>query len=116
MRTIPLKIRRQLDQDPNMHICCVQDENCAGRIEWHHPFIYSEKQINEIWGIIGICAFHHRKAESKELRPVIHGICLSKATEEDLAKYPRKDWGLIRSNSIFPEMSINYPEIIHEDF
>lgn len=70
--------------------CARANFDCSGRITWEHAFIYAGKQINEKWAIIPLCVYHHLgegldKHENQR-------IALRRATEEDLAKYPKKDW------------------------
>lgn len=94
MRPIPLKLRNQIADDPYMKTCARSNEECQGRITWEHAFIYSGKQINEAWSIIPLCEFHHLgKGLNKRIN---EQIALSRATDEDLAKYPKRDWNIIR--------------------
>lgn len=92
MNKIPLKLREELAKNPLWKICSLADENCKGRIQWHHNFQYANKQIQEKFSIISICEYHHERARSKEFRDLIDWICLSRATSDELAKYPKVDW------------------------
>lgn len=92
MRKIPLKMKKEMAEDPFMSSCCIADEHCGGRIEWHHCFIYVSKQINEKWAIVPLCGFHHSRAEIEPFKSAICRLSLSRASREDLDKYPRKDW------------------------
>ena len=83
-----------MSDDPYYKKCARTDDDCSGRITWEHAFIYAGKQINERWAIIPLCVYHHlwegmdkRKNEA---------IALARATEEDLAKYPRKNWAIMK--------------------
>lgn len=97
MRPIPKALRNLLASQERMKHCALLDKTCQGRIEWHHPWIYAGRQINEWWSIIGACAHHHRKVGSdREIRKGFERATLSLASEEDLAKYPRKDWNAIK--------------------
>lgn len=86
-----------MSEDPYYSVCCRGSEgSCDGRITWEHSFIYAGKQINEKWAIIPLCEYHHGVGKfqdggdlDKELNQY---IALSRALEEDLKKYPRKDW------------------------
>lgn len=90
MRTIPLKLRQQLASDPFYKKCARADEWCSGRITWEHAFRYAGKQINALWAIIPLCWFHHMgKGLNKRINQL---IALRRATQEDLALYPKKDW------------------------
>lgn len=82
--------------DPYYKKCARANSQCAGRITWEHCWIYAGRQINERWAIIPICAFHHAVDEFQDGGDLDKNenkrISLLRATEEDLAKYPKKDW------------------------
>ena len=94
MRPIPPRVRAEMAEDPFYKACCLGPENCAGRIEWHHVFIYAGRQVNEKWAIVPACHRHHEAAAvyNRDFQKV----ALSRATPEDLAKYPKKNWSLLR--------------------
>jgi hypothetical protein len=76
--------------DPYYQKCARAGSECEGRITWEHAWIYAGKQINEKWAIIPLCVFHHL---GKGLDKKWNQACaLNRATEEDLSKYPKKDW------------------------
>lgn len=86
-------------QDPFYYKCCLQDNTCspllhnAGRqIEWHHIWIYAGKQINEKWAIVPACPSHHDRAHQHEIKNRFEAISLQRAAQEDLNKYPKKNW------------------------
>jgi hypothetical protein len=91
MRPIPMKLRLEMAEDSYYESCARANEGgCKGRITWEHAFMYAGKQINERWAIIPLCVYHHlgpgldkRKNER---------IAIARATEQDLQKYPRKNW------------------------
>ncbi len=90
MRPIPPKLKQEMSDDPYYKHCARANSACSGRITWEHAYIYAGKQINEKWAIIPLCVYHHLgegldKHENQR-------IALSRATDEDLAKYPKKDW------------------------
>lgn len=89
MRPIPKKMRDQMEKDPFMKVCCFP--GCGAILpEWHHVWIYAGRQINEPWAIVPGCTYHHRgKGFKKE---VFERISICRATQEDLAKYPKKNW------------------------
>ncbi len=94
MRPIPPALKKEMADDPHYKHCARANSDCSGRITWEHAYIYAGKQINEKWAIIPLCVFHHLgegldKHENQR-------IALSRATDEDLAKYPKKDWGYER--------------------
>lgn len=70
---------------------------CWQKVEWDHVWIYAGRQINEKWAIVGVCKKHHAAKEGNLLlKDSIARASLRLATEEDLAKYPRKNWVQIR--------------------
>lgn len=93
MRPIPKKLREQLAQDPFMKRCCFP--GCSEiRVEWHHVFLYAGKQINERFSIVPACVFHHRgKGFDKR---TFERIALSRATQEELDRYPMRNWDQMR--------------------
>lgn len=90
MRKISPRFRKRIDADPYFKDCSRKDGDCEGRITIEHVFIYASKQIDEYWNFIPLCWFHHLgegldKEENQR-------IALARATDEELAAYPRKDW------------------------
>ena len=85
-----------------MHRCVIAPlqriyGRCSGRIQWHHPWIYAGKQINEPWAIVGACEGHHDEVtKDRAIKQAFETDSLMRATDEDLAKYPRKDWEQIK--------------------
>ena len=97
MRPISPKIKKQLLEESD--VCARKDWDCSGRITWEHVFIYAGKQINEVWAILKLCEWHHlgdglNKRENERL-------AVARATEEDLAKYPKKDWSIYQYENDF---------------
>src|SRR4051812_5449230 len=97
MRTIPVKMRNELSADRFMSRCCINNAACEGRVEWHHVWIYAGKQINEPWAIVPACEWHHRQANKPAIKILFEIASLRRAKEEDLAKYPKKDWKQIKN-------------------
>lgn len=96
MRPIPLKMRAGLAAEPRMTKCALvglEFGKCEGKIEWDHVFIYAGKQINEKWALIAVCSKHHYEKNGNQLlKESIARKSLNLATDEDLQKYPRKNW------------------------
>lgn len=90
MRPIPTKLKEIMSSDPYYKRCARANLDCEGRITWEHSYIYASCQINEVWAIIPLCWRHHLGdlLDKKENQR----IALRRATPEDLAKYPKKDW------------------------
>lgn len=95
MRPIPLLLRNRLARDPFMARCIYNDANCSPVIEWEHALLYQGKQINEAWAIVPCCTFHHRGAGLDKQYNQFRA--LQRATEKDLAKYPKADWQTLRN-------------------
>jgi len=84
-RPIPQSVKERLSKDPFMKKCCLLSEECNGRIEWHHFFKYGGKRMDEWFGILPCCQFHHRKEAS--YTEELNRIMISRATYEELAPY-----------------------------
>lgn len=103
MRPISQKIRKIISTEPYYKFCARTNwGDCDGRITMEHAFIYSGRQINEIWAIIPLCEFHHSLGKyldggalDKKLNQY---LALIRASQADLAKYPRVNWSLIFNN------------------
>ena len=89
MRKIPDEVLEEIMKDWFYKKCCVADEKCSGRIEWHHNLIYAGKQVNEKWCILPICHYHHEHEKDKELGGILDYIMLCRATNEELEKYSK---------------------------
>lgn len=95
MNNIPGPLRAELAEDPYYKICARVDFDCSGRITWEHAHYYAGKQIQERWAIIPLCVYHHLgPGLNKELN---QAIALARASDEDLAKYPRGNWQQMKS-------------------
>jgi len=90
MRPIPLKHRRQIDSDPYYETCARANGDCRGRITIEHAFIYAGRQINEMWAYVPLCWRHHLGDLLD--KKINERLAVSRATPEDLEKYPRRDW------------------------
>lgn len=92
--SMPKKLRDELAKDQFYKICIRNNENCSGRITWEHCWTYKNRQIQEKWAIVPLCWAHHLGAYFDKW--VGQLVSLRRATPEDLAKYPKKDWAQIR--------------------
>lgn len=87
MNNMPTELRNELAKDKYYKRCSIEDANCKGRITWEHAMEFRGSQVQERWAIIPLCWRHHLgDLLNKEKN---HWIALSRATEEDLDKYPR---------------------------
>lgn len=104
MRPISPHVRKRLAADPRMKVCAlapVQNlyEKCEGRVTWHHTIIYAGRQCDEPWAIQPACVHHHKMVESDPaVKMAFEAAAMKLATEEDLAKYPRRDWQQFRKH------------------
>lgn len=101
MNNIPTKLRQELAEDPIYRRCLrariLDDHYCIGdpiaypkKIEWEHAIIHAGKQVQKRWAIIPICWWAHRgPGLEKEINI---WLALNRATDEELAEFPRTDW------------------------
>lgn len=75
---IPTLLLAELQLDDRMYRCVVADEECSGRIEWHHAVMFAGRALQVGWAIHGICHGHHLIADRKDIRArivkVIHKL------------------------------------------
>lgn len=87
---IPLDQRAEMAQDPYYSKCARKNAECVGRITWEHSSYYQGKKIQDRWSLIPLCVYHHLgKGLNKEYNRY---LALSRATDEDLEKYPKSDF------------------------
>lgn len=102
MRPIPIKMRAELQLESRVKRCALiglEFGLCEGKIEWDHVFIYAGRQINEKWALVGVCSKHHYEKNGNQLlKEAIARNSLRLATNEDLEKYPRKNWAQIKKS------------------
>lgn len=94
---IPKKVRDILTDDPRMASC----EICGNKsVQWHHVFIYQNKAIQEPFAISAVCVKHHEEATphnnryKQQTREYLEWLALQRMTDEDLFKYPKRDWSM----------------------
>lgn len=65
MRKISPRVLAVLLSEPN--ICeRYSDGGCGGRITFEHAIIFAGSQLDEVWAIIHLCAFHHAVDEYQD--------------------------------------------------
>ena len=99
---IPPEIREKIADDPFMVFCIYErsdapNNNCDGRIEWEHAYLYSGKRINEQWAIVPCCTSHNRgKGIVKEYNRYIALLraikILPDGLDDLMRRYPRHNW------------------------
>lgn len=87
MRKIPDELREDMANDPFYKSCCVANEYCRGKIEWHHNLIYAGRQVNEKWCILPVCHWHHEHEKEKFIGDKLDYIMLGRVTDEVLSNY-----------------------------
>jgi hypothetical protein len=84
-------VKSLLELEPN--VCARQNEDCSGRITWEHALIYAGKQIDEVWAIIHLCAYHHEVDEFQDGggldKEINVWIALNRATTDELLQYSK---------------------------
>lgn len=88
---IPLKFRKIINDDPYFSKCAREAEGkCSGRITIEHAWLYSGKQINEMWNYVPLCWYHHLgKGLDKDFN---RWIAVMKGWKEAEIKYPKHNW------------------------
>lgn len=90
MRPIPKELRDEIAKDPFMKVCCYTGE--TKDITWEHCWVYSGRQINEAWAIVPLVRRLNTSYIPAEVKNYCRWVSLQRATKEDLAKYPKKNW------------------------
>lgn len=94
-KPIPPKMRMEMSNDSFYDYCCVEDENCQGRIQWHHNLVSylhgNRGRVNEIFCILPVCEFHHSKAGTKIVKQELDRVMWIRATEEEKIKWTSKN-------------------------
>ena len=89
MRKIPPILRDELANDPFYKTCCIEDDFCSGRIEWHHNLIFAGKQVNERFCILPVCHFHHEHEKNHIIGEKLDYIMWSRATPEQIIYFSK---------------------------
>ena len=89
MRKIPESLREEMSKDIFYKKCCVADEFCLGRIEFHHNLIYAGRQVNEKWCILPVCKYHHDREKDKYIGELLDHVMLNRATDDDLRHFSK---------------------------
>src|ERR1035437_5821985 len=97
MRKIPDEVLEEIMKDWFYKKCCVADEKCSGRIEWHHNLIYAGKQVNEKWCILPLLQGVHR--DIVKYKEKCNWIMVNRMTDEQLNKYSKAiNYRLMKAN------------------
>lgn len=91
MSPIPLKHRKIIAVEPFYQKCVRAAEGtCDGRITIEHAFIYSGRQIQELWNYVPLCWYHHLGRGFK--KQYGQWIALMRGLGEAIKKYPKRNW------------------------
>lgn len=89
MRPIAQKNRKIIDSDPYYRFCARADEgDCQGRITIEHAIIVAGRQLDEMWALLPICAYHHSVNQFQDCgkmnKEKHEWLALNRATDEEL--------------------------------
>lgn len=107
MRAIPEELKLKMSADVYYEKCCLLDNNCLGRIEWHHNLIFGGKQVNEEFCILPICHWHHEREKLPEFKEKLNWIMWSRAVYLEVDKFSKavnyhyEKEKLIKKNGIY---------------
>jgi len=101
MNNIPKKLREEMAQDPYYKKCCLKNNECSGKIEWHHALEFAGRQIQKKFAIIPVCEYHHKNVSL--FKKIFHWIALRRATIGELKEFERANFKreLIILNKLF---------------
>lgn len=92
-RPIPQELREKFSRDPFYAQCCIGDETCSGRIQWHHNGNYAGTRMDDEWSILPACEGHHDRARETEIHERFDWVMLNRADLDNLtARYPKYNW------------------------
>ena len=87
MNNVPKRLKDKWQANPPIRCERWKEGTCKGRLTKEHALTYAGRQIQEDWAIIDLCFRHHLgDLLNKRLN---QKIAMSRATKEDLKKYPR---------------------------
>ena len=89
VKPIPPKLREEMSADKWYKKCCIADNECSGKIEWHHNLIFKSERQNIKEAILPICQAHHRRADTREIREKLDWVMLQRMDNEQLEYYSK---------------------------
>ena len=110
MSPIPNKMREDMEAEQFMKTCVWSGETSKEKVSWEHCWNYAGKKIQEKWAIVPLRVDLNVNM-SGNVKEWCRFVSLSRATDEDLAKYPRKNWQQIRKylNKKYEDKDPNTP-------
>lgn len=94
MRKLSYRVRKGINIDLFYSICCVTGDQRD--VSMQHCWCYGKSQIDELWAIVPLRRDLNTSHPPMEVKEKCQIISLIRATSEDLAKYPKKDWAQIK--------------------
>ena len=99
MNNLPTKLKAEFLADPEYQHCMrrlwFKDHYCEGRITFEHAWIFANRQVQEKWAILSLCAKAHSVDEfqSKGILDKEKNWCiaLNRATEQELKKFSKAE-------------------------
>jgi len=91
MIPIPNKMREEMEADPFMKKCVWSGEISKEKVSWEHCWNYAGRKINEKWAIVPLRVDLNVNI-SGNVKEYCRYVSLTRATNEDLEKYPKKNW------------------------
>jgi hypothetical protein len=118
MQPIPPAHKKIIDSDPYFRTCArnalFHDHICQGRITIEHAIIYAGRQIVEVWNYVPLCCWAHDVDEWQDKgnidKRLNEFLAIRRASPEDLAKYPKKDW-----SRLYGHLKRKYEPLIKTD-
>ena len=89
MRPISPRVKKIIDSDPFYRKCCLTG---SYDVSMEHCWTYGKSQIGDSWAIVPLRRDLNTSHPPKDVKDKCRLISLCRATPEDLAKYPKKDW------------------------
>lgn len=83
-RPIKPEVRQELEDDPFMQKCCVSDNQCRGRIQWHHHLKWAGQRSDRKEHILPLCEYHHEKVDTKDIHERVDWVWLGRLNERQI--------------------------------
>lgn len=96
----------------------VEGHECAGRLTAEHAFLYRNSQVYEAWAIAVICEKAHGVGPfmgSGTRKEISRWICLSRATEEEIAEHPKSGWAEEKKRLMKRFGALDYQPLTRKD-
>lgn len=88
MNNVPLALKNQLAVDPEYSRCALPGDEHNGRVTWEHAIIFANRQLQERWAIVPICAKHHEVDLYQDAHTMDKDrnrwVALNRATDDEL--------------------------------